>query len=108
MVEKLLQNYVMSEGLRGRVFYGTVGGKNREYTPLKLGYLKCPRYVTSDENYFEASLLVRLIGDDIPKFIKKKRAENTTNEESYDYNISLGDHLQDRYVRDLKNKSYYF
>lgn len=112
-----LHDFLLSGGVKGRVFRGVVGGKTRSYTPIDFNYV---RIDPKDPNMIEASFLVNLVGNDIPKRIVARREEQARQREAlqahnlgfiasivfnFDYNIPLDRHYKDIYVGDLKAES---
>ena len=98
-----LQDYLLRNGIKGKIFRGVVGGRIRDYFPVDFDV-----FVEGGEIH-ETSLFVTLVGPNIPKKIKRQREEKRRDvaafpedgQASYynsDYKLRLSKHLGDTYV----------
>ena len=96
MKEGSLEYYLLHGGVFRKTFVGKLGGKFRRYTPVHI-----QDKVSFDESHNTVGLGVRLVENDIPKNIQKRREKLATVPRLYpthphtDYWVPLTDHMGD-------------
>lgn len=104
----ILREWLLEDGIKGRVFVGIVGKKYREYSPLEVVYFHVSEERETMVDYNSRNIVtgirVNLVGNDIPQTIMKRRKNGFPGIRGaghYDCIRRLDYHLEDLYVRDL-------